>query len=122
MLKSTTHCLVGLGHGQDYGEHTDQLENGSKEEPIAQHVLHERGLRDFRWGEIQLCSHCQCTLLLYCSPEDWLLQGERHRAIFGMILSGICFLLSKSDRFPQGVLKILLIYWSNNKKENESCV
>lgn len=122
ILESTPYSLVGLGDGQDYGQHTDQLENGPKEESIAQHILHERGLRDFRGGEIQLCSHCQCTLLLCCSQEGWLLQGEKHRAIFGIILPGIHFLLSKSDRLPQGVLKTLLIYRSNSKKENESCV
>lgn len=61
-------------------------------------------------------------LLLYCSQEHWLLQGGKYRANFCIILSGICFLLPKNDRLPHGVLKILLIYWSNNKKENESCV
>lgn len=99
--ESSTYCLVGLGHGQDYGKHTDQLENGSKEEPVAQHILQERGLRDFRWGEIQLCSHSQCTFLLYCSQKDWLLQEGEYRAIFCIILSGIHFVLPKNDRLPR---------------------
>lgn len=55
---------MGFGHWQDYGQHTDKLENGSKEESVAQHILHKRGLRDFGWGEIQLSSHRGCTLLL----------------------------------------------------------
>lgn len=40
--------LMGLGNGYDDGQDTDELEDGSQEEPVAQQVLQKGGLRHLR--------------------------------------------------------------------------
>lgn len=54
---------MGLGNGNDDGQHADELEDGPQEESIPQQVLQERGLRHLGRGEVQVGSHGPSCLL-----------------------------------------------------------
>lgn len=57
---------MGLGNGYNNGQDTDELEDGSQEESVAQQVLQEGGLRHLGRREVQVGGHGP---RYHCPPE-----------------------------------------------------
>ena len=63
---------MGLGNGNDDGQHADELEDGPQEESVPQQVLQECGLGHLGRGEVQVGGHGHSCLLPEV-PSDSLL-------------------------------------------------